>query len=120
MYSIKYVQEENRVYVRLTGFLTLLEISDYNTEFKAIHKEVKPGWTLLVDTRGLAHLSDESFEEINRVREFGVATMLRKSAVIVDSLENMIRTDQTLQAIENPFEENYFLKIEDALDYLNK
>ena len=82
--------------------------------------KLRDGWTLFVDTRGMEPLSKDSYDEINRVREEGNVNKIRKSAVVVDNLVNMIKTASTLHEIEKPFEENYFNNVKEAIEYLEK
>lgn len=121
MYSIKYDENKNRIYTKLEGFIKKDEAEAYMKDGFRMHKQVKPGFTFLVDIRDLKTLPQESLEYIQKTREDGVKNGAKLGATIISETDNILKnqTQRTAKKV-NGFEEIYFTSIEEAEAFLNK
>ncbi len=121
MYKIEYDKSINRINVVLTGNIDTAEAAKYSDELINTVKSALVGFTLLVDTRGLEKMSDETIAQINKAREHGIASKkIKKSAIVADNIFVSSQSKKSLAELENAFEERAFASMQKAEDFLNQ
>jgi hypothetical protein len=119
MHEVKYNGQENRIYVKLEGFIKYDEAVAYKNECQIQHKKLKSGATFLMDARELKTLPQNSMEEIQITRAHAVEHGIVKGAMILNNNILAMQAKRTAKHIEGFYEE-YFTDINEAENYLNK
>ena len=118
MYFIKYEPKEYRIFLKLSGFLTLEETQNYGKDMKDITNKLLYKPCLLIDATEQKIMTQENMEEVNRIREM-LRSDFHKIAVVVSNKLHRRQVERTLEQVNVDWEERYFDTMKEASDWLD-
>lgn len=111
MFTLRYSEEKNRIYIKLNGVLSEAAFNTYKNNIIDLIDNSKAGFTVLADLSLCDSTILDSSDNFNVIREYGAKKDFKARALVLGT-EAYNVYNNNLQGT--------FLNIEEAEDYLNK
>jgi hypothetical protein len=114
MFTLRYSEEKNRIYIKLLGVLSEAEFETYKNNIIDLIDHSKTGFTVLADLSVCDSAILEQSDNFNIIREYGAKRGVKANALVLSEEVNEIynRASQGKNR-------NAFLTIEAAERYLD-
>ncbi len=114
MFTLRYSEEKNRIYIKLNGVLSEAEFNIYKNNILDLIDNSKTGFTVLADLSPCDSAILDSSDNFNIIREYGSKRGFKAHALVLDE-----KSYEIYNSTIHSSNKNIFLNIEEAESYLN-